>query len=361
MGRLVQRLTAPVQHRGITLYPFPEPDALLEASTQDPGAPSGAMANHSVPVRRRECRPARVFNELGDMRGMLYLRFERLGVVLSPTDVQNAADGLVNPASARLRDGTLQLYPRLVARGNVSRIGSFSITEEMDGSVSLDEGACALEPRVPYEIRTGPQGYGCEDPRVTYIGVLDQYVMAYVAFGPRGPEIALAISNDGLQWERLGLLCFKQSAAPFADKDAAFFPEPVLSPSGVISLALYHRPTLRVSAHAWQNALSALKALPPEAREAISIGYIPLDAVRENIRRLCDVEETHRLRLPSARWGLIKAGAGTPPMRIAEGWLSLFHGVDEIAASTSVLSMQYCCGIVIHDALQLDQVIYRSP
>lgn len=288
-------------------------------------------------------------------------RFERLGVVLSPTDVQNATDGVVNPASARLRDGTLQLYPRLVARGNVSRIGSFSIAEEMDGSVSIDEGPCALEPQAPYEIRTGSRGYGCEDPRVTYIDVLDQYVMAYVAFGPRGPEIALAISNDGLQWERLGLLCFKQSDAPFADKDAAFFPEPVLSPNGVISLALYHRPTLRVSAHAWQNALTALKALPPEAREAISIGYIPLDAVRRNIRRLCHVEETHRLKLPPAAWGLIKVGAGTPPIRIAEGWLSLFHGVDEIAASASALPMQYCCGIVIHDAQHLDRVIYRSP
>lgn len=145
-------------------------------------------------------------------------RFERLGVVLSPTDVQNATDGVVNPASARLRDGTLQLYPRLVARGNVSRIGSFSIAEEMDGSVSIDQGPCALEPQAPYEIRTGSRGYGCEDPRVTYIDVLGQYVMAYVAFGPRGPEIALAISNDGLQWERLGLLCFKQSDAPFAEE-----------------------------------------------------------------------------------------------------------------------------------------------
>lgn len=75
-------------------------------------------------------------------------------MVLSPTDVQNATDGVVNPASARLRDGTLQLYPRLVARGNVSRIGSFSIAEEMDGSVSIDQGPCALEPQAPYEIRT---------------------------------------------------------------------------------------------------------------------------------------------------------------------------------------------------------------
>lgn len=32
MGRLVQRLSQPVYHRGIALYPFPEPDALINAS-----------------------------------------------------------------------------------------------------------------------------------------------------------------------------------------------------------------------------------------------------------------------------------------------------------------------------------------
>lgn len=105
----------------------------------------------------------------------MYPRFERLGVVLNPTDVQNAEDGVVNPASARLRDGTLQLYPRLVARGNISRIGSFQVSEQVDGSILLEDGPCALEPQAPYEIRNDPQGYGCEDPRVTYIGVLDRY------------------------------------------------------------------------------------------------------------------------------------------------------------------------------------------
>lgn len=67
------------------------------------------------------------------------------------------------------------------------------------------------------------------------------------------------------------------------------------------------------------------------------------------------------LKLPPAPWGLIKVGAGTPPIYIAEGWLSLFHGVDEIAVTASALPMQYCCGIVIHDAERLDRVVYRSP
>lgn len=59
--------------------------------------------------------------------------------------------------------------------------------------------------------------------------------MLYVAFGDHGPAIAAAVSSDGLKWHRLGLLRFRD--APFAEKDAAFFPEPVTSPSGIVSLA----------------------------------------------------------------------------------------------------------------------------
>jgi len=49
---------------------------------------------------------------------------------------------------------------------------------------------------------------GCEDPRVTFVPVLDRYLMAYTAFGTDGPRIAVAHSQDGYRWERLGLASF---------------------------------------------------------------------------------------------------------------------------------------------------------
>jgi len=47
---------------------------------------------------------------------------ERLGVVLSPNDAPEEVEGVLNPAGAVARDGTLLLYPRAVAAGNVSRV-----------------------------------------------------------------------------------------------------------------------------------------------------------------------------------------------------------------------------------------------
>lgn len=268
--------------------------------------------------------------------------------------------GVLNPACARLRDGTLQLYPRMVAEGNVSRIGSCSAFERPDGTLEVQPRGFALEPQAPYELRDRPGGYGCEDPRVTFIEVLDRYVMAYVAFGPRGPEVALAISVDGLKWERLGLLKFEDSNAPVADKDAAFFPEPVRSPSGVESLAFYHRPTLQLWAKDGRTALAEIEALPPSRREGIAMGYVSLDAVRSDISALCTVTETHRLTMPPASWGAIKVGGGTPPVRIPEGWLSVIHGVDELEHPRDNMLLRYSAGIIVHDPHRVSRVIFRS-
>lgn len=287
-------------------------------------------------------------------------RFARHGIVLRPNAAPYEQLGVLNPACARLRDGTLRLYPRMVAAGNISRIGSFSGHQHSDGTHVFEQCGFALEPEAPYELRDQPGGYGCEDPRVTFIQALDTYVMAYVAFGPRGPEVAIAVSDDGLAWERLGLVCFRGRPERFADKDAAFFPEPVLSPTGVPSLAFYHRPTLAVSVREGESAVASLKALPAEQRESIAIAYIPLDSAKADLRALCTVAETHRLALPPAQWGSIKVGAGAPPVRLREGWLSVIHAVDELEHPDRGTLLRYSAGILIHDAEHLERIAYRS-
>ncbi|MBV9232418.1 MAG: glycosidase [Candidatus Eremiobacteraeota bacterium] len=288
-------------------------------------------------------------------------KFERTGIVLKPNGLEAERLGILNPACARLRDGTLQLYPRMVAAGNISRIGSFRTRESEGGTLVCEQQGYALEPEAEYELRTEANGYGCEDPRVTFIEVIDRYVMAYVAFGPRGPEVAVAISNDGLKWERLGLVQFAGSGEPFADKDAAFFPAPVRSPSGVESLALYHRPTLQLAITDPVEALRAIEALPPQRREGIAIAYIALEPVRRDVRALCTVAETHRVTLPPANWGLIKTGAGAPPVRVGDAWLSVIHGVDELDHPHHHGGLRYCAGLIVHDVRHLDRILYRSP
>lgn len=291
-------------------------------------------------------------------------RAERLPFVLAPDGDPTQAGGILNPGAARDPGGELVLYPRCVAEGNISRVGTIAMSEPAD-TAAMKRLSFALEPEAPYEVRPHP-GYGCEDPRVTYVPVLKAYVMAYTAFGPDGPRIALAISEDAYHWQRLGLVRFAGSANVVGDdKDAAFFPEPVLSPKGKKSLAFYHRPMLHLSSVDGRAAIPMIERMPFEDRESIRIAYVPLNAVLKDRANLCNVAESVQVLCPDAQWGSIKIGAGTPPLRIAldgaEGWLSIFHGVDAIAGKRGRPALRYSAGIVIHDLERPDQILYRSP
>ena len=172
-------------------------------------------------------------------------QLHRVGVVMEPEPGNPLeAEGVLNPASARGRDGQLYLFPRLVSSGNYSRIGIARVLfNEVGDPVGVERMGIALEPVADYEMRPG--GGGCEDPRITFIEPLDRYVMTYTALSVRGPRIALAMSEDLFHWERLGLAIFMPyEGVDFNDvnnKDAALFkkhpdmvryrsPAPVLKP-----------------------------------------------------------------------------------------------------------------------------------
>jgi predicted GH43/DUF377 family glycosyl hydrolase len=264
----------------------------------------------------------------------------RLGTVLSPDGSPAEVEGVLNPACARAPGGELLLYPRLVAAGNVSRIGIARCLDE-GSNVHFERLGFALEPQAWYELRpVSSGGMGCEDPRVTFVPVLERYVMMYTAFGPAGPRVTIALSQDGYNWTRLGQVDFGAHGLPVGDdKDGVFFPEPVRSPSGVVSLAFYHRPMKKVSTLDGHAAIPHLLSLQPTERESTCIAYVPLDAVRENIENLLVPHESALVLAPDGPWGRLKTGAGTPPVRIA---------------------MTYSAGIVIHDIDRPDIVRYRS-
>jgi predicted GH43/DUF377 family glycosyl hydrolase len=133
---------------------------------------------------------------------------KRLGQIMEP-EAGNLleAEGVLNPAAVRGPDGKLYLFPRLVARGNYSRIGIARVQFDEAGDPSgVERLGIALEPEADYERRS--DGGGCEDPRITFVEPLRHYMMTYTAFSPQGPRIALAVSDDLFRWRRLGLAAF---------------------------------------------------------------------------------------------------------------------------------------------------------
>lgn len=285
-------------------------------------------------------------------------RIERLGVVLEPDGSIEEAEGILNPACCRSRDGELIIYSRSVQKGNISRVGLITASES-NGALVTNRRGFALVPEAPYELRSKEGGQGCEDCRVTFMPALDLFLMAYTAFGNDGPRVAAAISKDGFNWERLGPMTFPRLPGhQLDDKDAAFFPEPVLSPSGELCIALYHRPMVFLPDVS--DSVKAALSLPARKRQCMRIAYIPFAAVERDVRNLTRVKQSKVLLPPNPKWGSLKNGAGTPPVRTPFGWMSVMHGVDAVPKDGGKYSMRYSAGLLIHDLERPDRIVYQS-
>jgi predicted GH43/DUF377 family glycosyl hydrolase len=130
---------------------------------------------------------------------MSEFKLQRLGIVMEP-EPGNAqeVEGVLNPAAVRGPDGQLYLFPRLVAKGNYSRIGIARVRfNEAGDPVGVERLGIALEPEADYERRPNGGG-GCEDPRITFVEPLQRYMMTYTAFSSRRPADRLGLIGGPL-------------------------------------------------------------------------------------------------------------------------------------------------------------------
>lgn len=303
----------------------------------------------------RIARPEREDGEVNDEAARTFpYRLERSGVLMQPDPSDpNEVEGVLNPAAGSA-DGELYLLPRLVASGNVSRIGLARVLVEDGRPARVERLGVVLEPDRTWE--HGPNNAGVEDPRITWIPRLGRHVMTYVAYGPAGPRTALAVSADLRSWRRLGPVVYRWEEDAEVDlnlhhnKDTLFFPEPVTAPDGEPSFAVLHRPM----------------DLPPtsgrDGRESIWISFVPVAEVERDLRALT-VWRGHRFVAgPQLDWEALKIGGGPPPLRVPEGWLLLYHGVsgswDE--GTDQQQHVHYAAGGMLLDADEPWRVLQRT-
>jgi predicted GH43/DUF377 family glycosyl hydrolase len=292
-------------------------------------------------------------------------QLRRLGLVMQPeTGNPHEAEGVLNPAAVRGPDGQLYLFPRLVARGNYSRIGIARVQfNEAGDPAGVERLGIALEPEADYELRQDGTG-GCEDPRITFVEPLRRYVMTYTAHSPIGPRIALAISEDLFRWQRLGLATFRPYGGiefeGVDNKDASVFPIAVPDPSGQLSMAILQRPLFPGSSPE-DTACRPASRVVDLHRESIWISYCSTAMADCEPLHLCHFGLHHRLASPVAPWERLKIGGGTPPILTRHGWLIIYHGVSELSvASGSARELCYSAGVLVLSE-EFPQVIrYRS-
>ncbi|MFI5911668.1 hypothetical protein [Dactylosporangium sp. NPDC051541] len=292
----------------------------------------------------------------------------RLGMVMAPDPGEPLeAEGVLNPASGRTPDGRLHLLPRMVATGNVSRVGLAEV-EVRDGvPAGVRRQGVVLAPDEGWE--RGLHNAGVEDPRTTWVPSLGRHLMTYVAFGPLGPRLALAVSADLRTWQRLGPVQFAYQPGLdtdlnlFPNKDAVFFPEPVPGPDGRPSYAMLHRPMWDLGWFRPGEGVHLPAGLSDE-RPGIWISYVPADEAQADLGALARPREHRCVALPRFEWEALKIGAGPPPLRVPEGWLLIHHGVSGYIPPGFDPEGQratYAAGAMLLDLADPARVIDRTP
>ncbi len=292
-------------------------------------------------------------------------KLQRLGLLMEPEPGNpQEIEGVLNPAAVRGPDGRLYLFPRLVARGNYSRIGIARVRfNEAGDPAGVERLGIALEPEADYERRPDGSG-GCEDPRITFVEPLQRYMMTYTALSPQGPRIALALSEDLFHWKRLGLATFDPyQGIDFVhvdNKDASLFPVAIPNHAGKMQMAILHRP-LFPGTRPEETARHPASREVDLDHESIWISYCPMAIEGHEPKSLGLFNSHHRLATPVSPWERLKIGGGTPPILTRHGWLIIYHGVSEIAdPDNERYHLCYSAGVMVLSKEHPQVIRYRS-
>jgi predicted GH43/DUF377 family glycosyl hydrolase len=188
--------------------------------------------------------------------------------------------------------------------------------------------------------------------------------MTYTAFSADGPRIALAVSDDLLHWQRIGLVTFTPYKGidldGIDDKDASVFPVAIPNPSERPELAILHRP-LFPGSRPEETIRHRSPRIVDLDRESIWISYRPMRVNRNDPREIGRFTSHHRLSAPVSPWERLKIGGGTPPVLTRHGWLIVYHGVAEASDPEDEASeLCYSAGVMILSEDHPQKILYRS-
>lgn len=190
----------------------------------------------------------------------------------------------------------------------LTSLSHLRVARSTDGVNFTIEDKPFIFPSEPYE------EFGLEDARVTRFG--DTYYINYSVVSRMGIAVGLASTRDFKTVTRHGLI-FEPD-----NKNVAIFPEKI---NGYYTAL--HRPTSTVTRH-----MGIWSATSP-------------DLLHWGQHKLI-VERRPR------SWDAIRIGAGAVPIKIDEGWLEIYHGVDPVRG--------YCLGALLLDHDDPTTVLGRS-
>jgi predicted GH43/DUF377 family glycosyl hydrolase len=234
--------------------------------------------------------------------------------ILTAEDWPYPVNAVFNPAAA-IVDGTTVLLARVEDRRGISHL---TVARSANGGRGWSIDSAPL---------LAPDGavseqWGFEDPRVVWVDELARWVITCTAYGPAGPAVFLATTEDFTTVERHGIVRHPE------DKNAALLPDRIDG-----RWVLLHRPKTEFGGGHGEIVLSRSDDLVSwSAPEQV---LQPRDG---------------------AWWDSLRIGLGPPPLRTEHGWLLVYHGVKDTVAGDI-----YRVGLALLDLDEPTCVLRRLP
>jgi len=219
-------------------------------------------------------------------------------------------NAVFNPAAAALNGGTVLLARVEDLRG----ISHLTVARSSNG---VDALAIETEPLLAPAPGVDSEQWGFEDPRVVWADELARWVITCTAYGPAGPAVYLATTEDFTTIERYGIVRHPE------DKNAALLPHRIDG-----RWVLLHRPKTEFGGEILlSRSADLISWSSPEQVLAPRAG---------------------------AWWDSLRIGIGPPPLLTEHGWLLVYHGVKE-----TVSGSLYRVGLALLDRDEPTHVLRR--
>ena len=235
--------------------------------------------------------------------------------ILSAADWPYAVNVVFNPAAAQLDDTTV-VVARVEDLRGLSHLSVARSPNGVDGWTVDPEPLLAATDGVESEL------WGFEDPRVVFAPELERWVITCTAYGPAGPAVFLATTEDFRTVERHGIVRQPE------DKNAALLPHRIDG-----KWLLFHRPKTEYGGARGEIVLSRSADLESWSTPE------PVLRPREG-----------------AWWDASRIGIGPPPIETEHGWLLIYHGVKEMVGGAV-----YRAGLALLDRDEPTRVLHRLP
>ena len=190
----------------------------------------------------------------------------------------------------------------------LTSISHLRLARSKDGVNFIADEKPFIKPDTKYE------AFGTEDARITKIG--GRYYINYTAVSSKGISTAMAVTDDFISVERLGI-AFEPD-----NRDVCIFPEKV---NGMYLALTRPAPKQFGKAEIW---------------------------LAESPTLMHWGNHKHLLGVSGKSWDSLKLGGGAQVLKTDKGWLQIYHGVDS--------NNRYCLGALLLDINNPEKIIARS-